>query len=68
MDLLKFILRLPFTLIKGAFRLLALSLALLGRLFRPLIGNLAWSAPAWWTALSGGVKRAFLRLESGVSK
>ncbi|HID9471456.1 TPA: alpha-2-macroglobulin family protein [Serratia liquefaciens] len=68
MDLLKFILRLPFTLIKGAFRLLALSLALLGRLFRPLIGNLAWSAPAWWTALSGGVKRAFLRLESGVNK
>ncbi|CAI1097970.1 Alpha-2-macroglobulin family N-terminal region [Serratia entomophila] len=68
MDLLKFILRLPFTLIRGAFRLLAGLLVLLGRLFRPLLGNLNWTAPGWWAALSGGLKRAFLRLESGVDK
>ncbi len=66
MDLLKFILRLPFTLIKGLFRLLALIFGLLGRLFKPVVGNLNWNAPAWWAAVSGGVKRGFLRLEGGV--
>lgn len=54
MDLLKFILRLPFTLIKGLFRLLALIFGLLGRLFKPVVGNLNWNAPAWWAAVSGG--------------
>ncbi|KEY59377.1 alpha-2-macroglobulin [Serratia sp. DD3] len=68
MDLLKFLLRLPFTLIKGVFRLLAIILGLLGRLFKPLVGNLAWSAPGWWTVFSGWVKRVFLRLETGVDK
>ncbi|AHG19226.1 hypothetical protein Z042_06040 [Chania multitudinisentens RB-25] len=64
MDLLKFILRLPFTLIKGAFRLLAFILGLLGWLLKPLIGKVNWSAPGWL----GGLKRGFLRLESGVNK
>ncbi|MBC3377551.1 alpha-2-macroglobulin family protein [Serratia fonticola] len=68
MDLLKFILRLPFTLIKGLFRLLALVFGLLGRLFKPVVGNLNWNAPAWWAAVSGGVRRGFLRLEGGVDK
>jgi hypothetical protein len=68
MDLLKFILRLPFTLIKGVFRLLAFILGLLGRLFKPVVGNVNWNAPAWAVVLSGGLKRGFLRLESGVNK
>lgn len=64
MDLLRFILRLPFTLVKGVCRLLGGVLSLLGRLLRPLVGNLSWRAPAWWAALP----RGFLRLESGVDK
>ncbi|HEB0108014.1 TPA: hypothetical protein RYX74_003852, partial [Serratia marcescens] len=64
MDLLRVILRLPFTLVKGVCRLLGGILSLLGRLLRPLVGNLSWRAPAWWAALP----RGFLRLESGVDK
>lgn len=64
MDLLRFILRLPFTLVKGVCRLLGGALSLLGRLLRPLVGNFSWRAPAWWAALP----RGFLRLESGVDK
>ena len=45
MDLLRFILRLPFT-VKGVCRLLGGALSLLGRLLRPLVGNLSWRAPA----------------------
>ncbi|MET0617348.1 MAG: alpha-2-macroglobulin family protein, partial [Luteibacter sp.] len=40
MDLLRFILLLPVRLVRGLFWLL-------GRLFRPIFGNMAWSAPAW---------------------
>lgn len=54
MDLLRFILRLPFTLVKGVCRLLGGALSLLGRLLRPLVGNLSWRAPAWWAALPRG--------------
>ncbi|MFC0226221.1 alpha-2-macroglobulin family protein [Serratia aquatilis] len=68
MDLLKFILRLPFTLIKGFFRLITMILVLLGRIFSPVVGNLDWRAPVWWAALSGMVKRVFMRLESGIDK
>ena len=68
MDLLKFILRLPFTLIKGALRLLATILSLVRWLLKPLLGSLNWQAPSWWKVISGGVKRGFLRLEAGVDK
>ncbi|MBU9862781.1 MG2 domain-containing protein [Rahnella aceris] len=68
MDLLKFLLRLPFTLIKGVFRVLAFVLGLLGRVFKPLVGNIDWRAPAWWTATSGWLKRSFTRMENGVDK
>lgn len=44
MDLLRFILRLPFTTVKGVCRLLGGALSLLGRLLRPLVGNLSWRA------------------------
>ncbi|WP_047607978.1 MG2 domain-containing protein [Rahnella aquatilis] len=66
MDLLKFLLRLPFTLIKGLFRVLAFILSLIGRVFKPLVGNIDWRAPAWWTATSGWLKRSFTRMEKGV--
>lgn len=63
MDLLRFILRLPFTLVKGVCRLLGGALSLLGRLLRPLVGNLSWRAPAWWLrcrAVSCGSKAAWI--------
>lgn len=53
-----------FTTVKGVCRLLGGALSLLGRLLRPLVGNLSWRAPARWAALP----RGFLRLESGVDK
>ncbi|MCG8710636.1 alpha-2-macroglobulin family protein [Brenneria sp. 4F2] len=68
MDLLKFLLRLPFTLIKGFFHMLGLVLGLLGRVIKPIVGNIDWRAPGWWTAMSGWLKRGFQRLESGVDK
>ena len=68
MDLLKFLLRLPFTLIKGLFRVLTFILGLLGRVLKPIVGNIDWRAPAWWAASSGWLKRSFTRMESGVDK
>ncbi|MEE3660841.1 alpha-2-macroglobulin [Brenneria sp. g21c3] len=68
MDLLKFILRLPFILIKGLFHALGLVLGLLGRVVKPIVGNIDWRAPGWWTAMRGWLKRGFQRLESGVDK
>src|SRR5471032_243288 len=68
MDLLKFLLRLPFTLIKGLFRALVFIFGLLGRVIKPVVGNIDWRAPVWWTAMSGGLKRGFARMEGGVDK
>ncbi|ATA25128.1 hypothetical protein BIY26_18805 [Brenneria goodwinii] len=42
MDLLKFLLRLPFTLIKGLFRALGLVLGLFGRVIKPIVGHIDW--------------------------
>ncbi|MFD3240227.1 MG2 domain-containing protein [Rahnella perminowiae] len=66
MDLLKFLLRLPFILIKGFFRVLAFILSLLGRVFKPVVGNIDWRAPAWWAVTSGWLKRSVTRMENGV--
>ncbi|QTF09727.1 alpha-2-macroglobulin family protein [Brenneria izadpanahii] len=68
MDLLKFLLRLPFTLIKGVFRVLGFVLGLLGRVIKPIIGHIDWRAPGWWTAMSGWLTRGFQRMEGGVDK
>lgn len=62
MDLLRFLLRLPFTLVKGACWLLAKIFWLLGLVLRPLIGNIQWRSPAW----VAGVKKGFLATERGV--
>ena len=64
MDLLRFLLRLPFTLLKGVCWILGKILWLLGRLLRPLIGNIQWRSPAW----VAGVKRGFLATERGVDR
>lgn len=62
MDLLRFLLRLPFTLVKGVCWLLAKIFWLLGLVLRPLIGNIQWRSPAW----VAGVKKGFLATERGV--
>ncbi|UPG85900.1 alpha-2-macroglobulin [Luteibacter aegosomatis] len=49
MDLLRFILMLPVRLVRGL-------LWLLGRVLRPIVGGMAWSAPAWVPA-TGRVAR-----------
>ncbi|POP46389.1 hypothetical protein CHU32_06455 [Superficieibacter electus] len=66
MDLLRFLLHLPFKIIRLVFRILALILCLLGRLVKPLVGNIDWRAPGWWTAMSGGITRGFRSMERGV--
>lgn len=43
-------------------------MGLLGRIFKPIVGNIDWRAPVWWTAMSGWLKRGFARLEGGVDK
>ena len=68
MDLLRFLLRLPFTLIKGILRALAFILGLLGRIVKPVVGHIDWRAPAWWTVVSGGLKRGFAQMEGGVDR
>ncbi|WP_413728097.1 alpha-2-macroglobulin family protein [Sodalis sp. RH19] len=68
MDVLRFLLRLPFILIKGLLRALAFLLGLLGRIMKPLVGNIHWRAPAWWTALSRGLKRGVGHMEGGADK
>lgn len=68
MDLLKFLLRLPFILVKGVFRILAFTLGIIGKAIKPIIGNIDWRAPGWWTAMAGWLTRGFQRLEGGVDK
>lgn len=66
MDVLKFLLRLPFVLLRSLFRLLASLLRLSGRVIRPFVGNINWQAPGWWRALSGWFGRGMARMESGI--
>ncbi len=68
MDLLRFLLRLPFTLIKCVLRTLAFMLSLLGRVMKPVVGNIDWRAPTWWMVISGWLKYGFTRLEGCVVK
>ncbi|EPY5345334.1 MG2 domain-containing protein [Klebsiella quasipneumoniae] len=68
MDLLRLLLRLPFTLIKCVLRTLAFMLSLLGRVIKPVVGNIDWRAPTWWMAISGWLKYGFTRMEGCVVK
>lgn len=64
MDVLKFLLRLPFTVIKALCWLLSRLFWLLGLLLRPLLGKVNWQAPRWFSPLRAG----FSRLEQGVDR
>lgn len=66
MDLLRFLLRLPFTLIKGVCWVVCKVFWLIGRIFRPIVGNIEWRAPGWATTSARGLKNGFARLERGV--
>ncbi|WP_159565972.1 alpha-2-macroglobulin family protein [Budvicia diplopodorum] len=47
MDLLRFILRLPLTLLRAAYWFICFIFGLLAALLRPLIGRANWQAPGW---------------------
>nr|WP_314422844.1 alpha-2-macroglobulin [uncultured Erwinia sp.] len=64
MDVLRLLLRLPFLLLKGFCWLISRVLWLLGRILRPLLGEINWQAPGWAAAFG----RGFNRLEQGVSR
>lgn len=64
MDVLKFLLRLPFILVNALCWLICLLLRLLGRILRPLLGEVNWRAPVWVAPLKNG----FQRLEQGVNR
>lgn len=68
MDLLRFLLRLPFRLITGFLRGLAVISGLLGRIIKPVVGNIDWRAPVWWAAISGWLKHGFIRMEGSIDK
>ncbi|BFI63213.1 alpha-2-macroglobulin family protein [Yersinia pseudotuberculosis] len=68
MDLLRFLLISPFALIKGLYRLSAYLLRLVGRLLRPVVGNLNWRAPQWMTKTANGLHCVFNRSEQWVAK
>jgi len=68
MDLLRFLLRLPFTLIKGLCWVVCKFFWLIGRIFRPVVGNIEWRAPGWAVKSVRGVKSGFGRLEHGVER
>src|SRR5471030_3281817 len=68
MDLLRFLLRLPFTLIKGVCWAVGKIFWLLGRILRPVVGNVQWRAPDWASKSARGITRGFSRLETGVNR
>lgn len=47
MDVLRFILRLPFILLRLAARSLVYLFTLLGFLLRPFTGRIRWAVPGW---------------------
>ncbi|HHO3533087.1 TPA: hypothetical protein ACRRG3_005610, partial [Klebsiella pneumoniae] len=49
MDVLRFILRLPFILLRLAARSLVYLFTLLGFLLRPFTGRIRWAVPGWVT-------------------
>ncbi len=68
MDLLRFLLRLPFTLIKCGIWALSVILALLCRVLKPIVGNIDWRAPAWWVAMSGWLRRGCQHADGGMDR
>ncbi len=57
MDVLRLLLRLPFLLLKSIGWLISRVLRLLGRVLRPLLGEINWRAPRWAVAFGRGLTR-----------
>ena len=64
MDVLRFILRLPFILLRLAARSLVYFFTLLGFLLRPFTGRIRWAIPGWVTFAGNQLAR----LERGVNR
>lgn len=64
MDVLRFILRLPFILLRLAARSLVYLFTLLGFLLRPFTGRIRWAVPGWVTFAGNQLAR----LERGVNR
>lgn len=52
MDLVRFLLRLPFLIISTLFRALVFILWLLKSVLKPIVDNIVWQSPAWWGNLA----------------
>ena len=57
MDVLRFILRLPFILLRLAARSLVYLFTLLGFLLRPFTGRIRWAVPGWVKPCSSPISR-----------
>lgn len=64
MDVLRFILRLPFIVLRLAARVLVSLFTLLGFLLRPLTGRIRWAVPGWVTFAGNQLTR----LEQGANR
>ncbi len=60
MDLLRFIVSLPLRFVRALFRLL-------GRVTRPIFGDMAWSAPAWVPATGRAARSHPLKFVGGIA-
>ncbi|MGG4610282.1 alpha-2-macroglobulin family protein [Providencia sp. Me31A] len=61
MDILRFLLRQPFLLIRVIGRIFVLILRLIGFILRPIVGNIQWTTPTWVVFTANQLKR----LENG---
>lgn len=64
MDILRFLLRTPFALLRFTFWVLTAFLRFLGWLISPFVGRIEWRVPTW----TKGVKRALQWMENGVDR
>ncbi|EGT3636385.1 hypothetical protein FAP48_19255, partial [Morganella morganii] len=64
MDVLRFILRLPFIVLRLAARVLVSLFTLLGFLLRPFTGRIRWAQPGWVTFAGNQLTR----LEQGANR
>lgn len=66
MDLLRFLLRLPFILIRFCFKIISVSFHILGKLLRPMLGH--WQAPAWSRVIKKYIGLGFNATESWIGR
>lgn len=68
MDLLRFILRLPFTLLRAAYWLICFIFSLLHKILGPVIGRVNWQSPSWLLKTSQWIKHGFQATEGRINK